>query len=80
MALTKHPVSSSIGITIKPPTGFGIDGDTEVNPTIESSGSKILSDKDVFLGELYSYLDFIETQKKKVLELISQVKLSQKNP
>lgn len=80
MPVFKQPVSSSVGITIKPPSGFGIDGDPSVNPTIENAGSRILSEKEIFLGELYLYLEFLDTQKKKVLEMIDQVKTSRKNP
>lgn len=54
------PISSSTGISVKPPTGFSVSGDQEVVP--ENKNIRKATDEEKFIAQLTMYTQFLKEQ------------------
>ncbi len=54
------PISSTTGISVKPPKNFRIEGDTEVTP--ENKNVRKATDEEKFIAHLTMYTQFLKEQ------------------
>lgn len=59
--MKNKPITSSIGINIRAPTGFSISGDEEVIPSKEKK-VRASTGEEKFIAQLTSYIQFLEEQ------------------
>jgi hypothetical protein len=71
MKFDRPPVTGKIGIEIKAPKGYSIEGETGVIP---KKMHKKPNEKEKALDLLYAQLEQLEKQKQEVIELIEQMK------